>query len=134
MQLFAFQSISEVHLIECLWVFFLGFFALTGQLNQYCCQATRVTQESVLSQIFICCDFFTAPHFLFPPVSVFPELFTGSGGTGFQITLRSAAFPNFFLQLPPATRMQFFRSRKTAVFVRVMSCHPRPRGGSRPLC
>jgi len=65
--------------------------------------------------------------FFFDQGSVFPELFTGSGGIEFQITLRFVA-SRFLSAANPQTRLQFFRSRKTNRVVQAVSFHPWPRG------
>lgn len=76
-----------------------------------------------------CCDFFMAPFFLFffEQGSVFPELFTGSGGIEFQITLRFVA-SRFLSAANPQTRLQFFQSRKTNRVVQAVNVHPWPWG------
>lgn len=73
--------------------------------------------------------FLHGPIFLvfFEQGSVFPELFTGSGGMEFQITLRFVA--SWFLSAAdPQTRLQFFRSRKTNRVAQAVSFHPWPWG------
>lgn len=65
--------------------------------------------------------------FFFEQGSVFPELFTGSGGIEFQITLRFVA--SWFLSAAdPQPRLQFFRSRKTNRVAQAVSVHPWPWG------
>lgn len=60
--------------------------------------------------------------FLFEQGSVFPELFTGSGGIEFQITLRFVA-SRFLSAANPQTRLQFFRGRKTNRVAQAVSFH-----------
>lgn len=65
---------------------------LTGQPNQYCCQATSVSQESECINSSVAVSSSRAPVFSVSERGLFSWIVhTGSGGIEFQVTLCSAA-------------------------------------------
>lgn len=77
-----FQSISEIQ----------AFWYLTGQPNQYCCQATNVSQESECNNSSVAVSSSRPQFSLVSERGLFSWIVhTGSGGMEFQVTLCSAA-------------------------------------------
>lgn len=112
---------------------FVAFFR-TNWSTQPALLPSNKSIENLNASNLPCCDFFVAPFFLFffEQGSVFPELFTGSGGIEFQITLRfvasqflSAANPHHVCSSSVAERQTVLLKRWTCTL---------DLGGCRPLC
>lgn len=128
----------SVHLWSSSHIAFFFYLALTGRLNQHCCQATRVTQHLNLSNLPLLGSLH-GPLFCFG----FGISWMIHGVRWNRVPNHSAvcSVPNFFLQLPSPLpfldTIEVLLRQKDSHVVQPMSFHLWPWGGggcSRPWC